>query len=72
METKMITKSVRAEICEVLSYRVFAVTEYPTSAEYTAICRGLVAKYPVLMDTIGNGFVSVFFHLSVLPYSFPC
>ena len=63
MKSRMITKAVRAEICEILSYQVFAVTEYPTSAEYTAICQGLVTKYPVLKDTIGNGFVSVFAHV---------
>ena len=62
----MITKGVRTEICEVLSYRIFAVTEYPTSAEYTAICLGLVTKYPVLKDTIGNGYVSFFIILLTL------
>ena len=61
MEKKVITKSVRTEIGEALSHRVYAVTEYPTSAEYTAICLALITKYPVLADTYGNGYVSCLF-----------
>lgn len=34
------------------------MTQYPTSAEYTAICQQLVARYSVLADTIGNEYVS--------------
>ena len=58
MANKLITKSVRCEIGEILSHRVYSVTEYPTSAEYTAICVALITKYPVLADTYGNGYVS--------------
>ena len=54
----MITKSARIEICDILAHRIYAITEYPTSSEYTAICQALIVKYPVLADTIGNGFVS--------------
>ena len=41
MEKKTLTKSVRSEVGEALSHRVYAETEYPTSAEYTAICIAL-------------------------------
>ena len=60
LTNSVITKSARAEICDLLAHRVFAVTEYPTSSEYTAVCQSLISKYPVLADTIGNGFVSYF------------
>ena len=58
MANKVITKSVRCEIGETLSHRVYSVMEYPTSSEYTAICVALITKYPVLADTYGNGYVS--------------
>ena len=47
-------KSVRSEVGETLSHRVFAVTEYATSEEYTAICRALITKYPILADLCGR------------------
>lgn len=68
MEKKVITKSVRCEVGENLSHRVYAVTEYPTSAEYTAICVALITKYPVLADTYGNGYVSYFWYWEVFRF----
>ena len=75
MEKKVITKSVRTEVGETLSHRVLAVTEYPTPEEYTAICRALITKYPILADSCGSGYVSLnadnahvsFFSLLSLP-----
>ena len=43
-------------------YRLFECTEYPTSSEYTDVCKSLISKYPVLKDTIGNGYVSQVIH----------
>ena len=54
----MLTKGQRIEITEVIAYRVLAHTEYPTSAEYNALCQCLITKYPKMKDTIGNGYVS--------------
>ena len=75
MEKKVITKSVRTEVGEMLSHRVLAVTEYPTPEEYTVICRALITKYPILADSCGSGYVSLnadnahvsFFSLLSLP-----
>ncbi len=39
---------------------LFAYTQYPTSSEYNQVCDRLVQKYPVLKDTIGIGYVSLF------------
>ena len=66
MEKKLITRSVRCEIGEALSHRVYAATEYPSAAEYTAVCVALINKYPVLADTYGNGHVSVMFIIGLI------
>ena len=61
LQTNVVTKAARIEIVENLAYRLYAITEYPTPAEYTEVSRELVSRYPVLSDTIGNGFVSSVF-----------
>lgn len=63
LSSKFITKSARIEICDMLAHKVYAITEYPTSQEYNAVCQALVLKYPVLKDTLGNGFVSLWSRL---------
>ena len=69
MEKQVITKS---EVGEALSHRVYAVSEHPTSAEYTAVCLALITKYPVLADTYGNGYVSTCVVLLCLGYVSTC
>lgn len=58
IEQGVLTKGQRVEIMNAVAYRALSHTEYPTSAEYNAICQALVAKYPKIRDTIGNGYVS--------------
>ena len=55
----ILTRRNKIEIIEVIAYRVLICTEYPTSNEYNGVCLALIAKYPILKDTIGNGYVSV-------------
>lgn len=54
-----ITRSVRIEIITSLAHELWSHTQFPTSAEYTAVCQMLVSRHPSLKDTIGNGYVSV-------------
>ena len=58
---KMITKAVRTEVVRVLAHQMLQYTMYPTSDEYTTVRQKLVATFPVLKDTISNGYVSAFF-----------
>ena len=58
IEKGVVTRGQRIEITEVIAYRLLAYTEYPTSAEYNGVCQALIANYPTLKDTIGNGYVS--------------
>lgn len=53
------TKASRSEVIEAVAYKAFAYTEYPSSAEYNAICQALVTKYPTMKESTGNGYVSV-------------
>ena len=53
----MLTKGQTIEIIEVIAYRLLAHTEYPTSADYDALCQCLITKYPNIKDTIANGYV---------------
>ena len=61
LEKKIITKAIRTEVVRVLAHQMLQQTMYPTPEEYTTVCQKLVATYPVLKDTIGNGYVSTFF-----------
>ena len=53
-----VTKSTRTEIITAVAFQMYACTQYPTPEEYTAVCNGLIEKYPILKDTIGTGIVS--------------
>ena len=55
------TKASRSEVIEAVAYKAFAYTEYPSFAEYNAICQALVTKYPTLKESTGNGYVSVIY-----------
>ena len=58
-EGSSLTRKQRIEITEVMAYRILAHTEFPTSAEYNAVCQAL-AKFPTTTDSIGTGYVSNF------------
>ena len=51
-------KGVRTEIITSIAWEIWRYTQYPSPEDYTIICKLLVQKYPVLKDTIGNGYVS--------------
>ena len=63
-----IVKGVRTEIISSVAWEIWRYTQYPSSEDYTTVCKLLVQKYPVLKDTIGNGFVSDVFYIHVCMY----
>ena len=64
-----ITKGIRTEIISSIAWEVWRYTQYPSSEEYNAVCKLLIQKYPVLKDTIGNGFVSDTFYNNFYVYN---
>ena len=58
LEKGEVTNSVRCEVVSAICVPMYAQCQYPTSEEYTAVCKQLIQKYPVLKDTYGNGYVS--------------
>ena len=54
---------------EFISWEVWRYTQYPSSEEYNTVCKLLIQKYPVLKDTIGNGFVSDTFYNNFYVYN---
>ena len=59
IKAKSITKGVRVEIVTALAFEIWNHTQYPSADEYNAVCTMLVKEYPILKDTIGNGYVSL-------------
>jgi len=59
INAKSITKGVRIEIVTALAFEIWNHTQYPSGEEYNAVCTKLVKEYPILKDTIGNGYVSL-------------
>ena len=59
IKAKSITKGVRVEIVTALAFEIWNHTQYPSGEEYNAVCTMLVKEYPILKDTIGNGYVSL-------------
>ena len=55
----ILTKGMRTEVTNMIAVQMLQETSYPSSEEYTDVCRCLVETYPVLKDTIGNGYVSI-------------
>ena len=51
-------KGTKTEIINSIALRILDHTSYPTSEEYTFVCRLLIEKYPFLKDKLGNGYVS--------------
>lgn len=60
LKNNEITDSARNEIIGAVAIPLYQVTPYPTSDEYTSICKSLIEKYPVLKDSCGNGYVSFY------------
>lgn len=50
----VVTGRARREIIQVLRTYMTAHTIYPTSEQYTTVCKKLIAKYPNLRDTKGK------------------
>ena len=59
LKSNEITDSARNEIISAIAIPLYQLTTYPTSDEYTSICKSLIEKYPVLKDSCGNGYVSL-------------
>lgn len=55
-----VTKKMRIEIVNMIAFKMLEHTERPTSEEYTVVSRMLITKHPVLKDSVGNGYVSLF------------
>ena len=55
----ILTKGMRTEVINMIAVQMLQETLYPKSEDYTEVCRKLVEMYPVLKDTIGNGYVSI-------------
>ena len=53
-----VTTGIRSDIVSAIAWAMWEHTEYPKSEDYTKVCKVLVQKYPILKDTIGNGYVS--------------
>jgi hypothetical protein len=51
----IIKKRTRIEIVHTLAQVIWSNTNYPSSSEYTLVCKRLVEAYPVFKDAIGNG-----------------
>lgn len=58
LESGEIIKAVRTEIINAVALQLFQYTTLPMPEEYTGVCVKLITAYPVLKDTIGNGYVS--------------
>ena len=54
VNTGVITARARREINQVLRTYMTAYTIFPTSEQYTTICKKLIEKYPSLKDTEGT------------------
>eukprot|EP00731_Ephydatia_muelleri_P004474 Em0002g650a len=52
----VITKGASSNIVTYIAHHIWTHTKYPTSEEYTEVCRELVTKYPVLKDTTGTAY----------------
>ena len=55
----ILTKGIRTEVINMIAVQMLQETSYPTSEDYTEVCRKLVEMYPILKDTIGNSYVSI-------------
>ena len=54
-----LSDGMRVEIISSIALQMYQHTTYPTSEEYTTVCKLLIEKYPILQDSCGNGYVSL-------------
>ena len=57
IKKKQITSATRNEIIAGIAIPMYQQSEYPTSEEYTSVCKLLVETCAVLKDSCGNGYV---------------
>ena len=55
----ILIKGVRTEVINMIAVQMLQETLYATSEDHTEVYRNLVEMYPILNDTIGNGYVSI-------------
>jgi len=70
IKTGIVSSKVRREITQVLRTYMVAHTVYPTSEQYTTICRKLITKYPALRDTLGTTHIVSAINLNVCSHFF--
>jgi len=58
IQKSQVSKGVRTEIVSCIAWEIWQCTQFPSSEDYSAVCKMLVQQYPILRDTIGNGYVS--------------
>ena len=63
LSEEVITDKARVEIVAAIALQAYQHTTYPTSEEYTTMCRKLIERYPFLKDKVGNGIVSSGWHV---------
>jgi len=68
IDNSQVVKGVRSEIITSLAWEIWQHTQYPSSEDYNKICKMLVQKHPILKDTIGNGYVSNKFIISIIAH----
>ena len=59
IEQRRVKKGTRTEIISAIALQMWSHTMYPQPEEYNGVCQMLIDKYPVLKDSIGNGYVSI-------------
>ena len=65
LEKGEITDALRCEVVTSICVPWYQDCAYPSKEDYTAVSKQLVQKYPVLKESYGNGYVSVFVHVRV-------
>lgn len=59
LREEVMTDKLRQEIISAIAIQIYQHTMYPSSEEYTTVCRKLIERYPYLKDKVGNGIVSI-------------
>lgn len=59
--SRTVTRKTRIEINSMISNMMWSKTQYPTPYEYQTVCEMLIAKYPKLKDSSGNGIVRYYY-----------
>ena len=52
IQRAQISKGVRTEIVSCIAWEIWQSTQFPSSEDYSAVCKMLVQKHPILRDTI--------------------